>query len=132
MSFLHLQGMSCFLQTLSQSFPHAIKPSVHWVWHQKWEISLALELGQLDSSPVFTTSFCVTLRKVLYLVHISISFSKGSDKIILCPPHRCVRMGTGGERRKEIKLTEWLLQATQYLIFIIILQSGIFYFLPIR
>jgi hypothetical protein len=61
MSFL--QSTPCYWHTLCQTFPHADHQIAYRVWQQEWEILLNLEVGQLDSNLVFTTSCQDDLEK---------------------------------------------------------------------
>lgn len=72
----HLQRMPCCWQLLSQTFPHANHQIATESGSRKWEILLNLEVGQLDSNLVFTTSCPYDLEKKPFsLVRISISSS---------------------------------------------------------
>lgn len=72
----HLQRMPCCWQLLSQTFPHANHQIATESGSRKWEILLNLEVGQLDSNLVFTTSCPYDLEKKPFsLVRISVSSS---------------------------------------------------------
>lgn len=59
----HLQRKPCCWQLLSQTFPHANHQIATAFGSRKWEILLNLEVGQLDSNLVFTTSCPYDLEK---------------------------------------------------------------------
>lgn len=90
----HLQSMPCCWQILSQTFPHANHQITIEFGSRKWEILLNLEVEQLDSNLVFTTSCLYDLEKKPFSPCTS-QFPplQSGDKTILFLPYRLKRTG---------------------------------------
>lgn len=109
--------------------------SIHWAWERELGTSLNLELGQLDSSPVFTTSCLCDLEKSsLPSAHLHFLLCRAMIRSCSsCPSDLWGSRRWGEKEGRKILQNTYYAHAfyIYYLILITVLQCRCYYFLPI-